>query len=68
MDIEKKHWEGIEKTTGLTKEEFQRKASIEEEVREFLGDLDEWLSASKRVMSQLNFDPHLFLLWRMSKK
>ncbi len=68
MDIEDKHWEGIEKTSGLTKEEFQKKVTIEEEITEFMDELEEWVSASKRIQTKFNFDPSLFLLWRLNKK
>ena len=67
-NIENKHWDGIEKTTGLTKEQFQKMLTIEEEIREFMEELEEWMSASKRIPSKLNFDPMLFSIWRLMKK
>ena len=67
-DIEKKHWEGIEKETGMTKEQFQKNLNIDEELMEFMDELDEWISASRRLHTKYNFDPMLFLLWRLSKK
>lgn len=67
-DIEDKHWEGVKDTTGMTKEQFEVLIGLEEEIEEFLGDLDNYMTASSKVRSRFNFDPTLFLLWRMSKK
>ncbi len=67
-DIENKHWEGIEKESGLTKEQFQKMLTTQEEIKEFMEELEEWVSASRRIQTKFNFDPSLFLLWRMSKK
>lgn len=67
-DIEQKHWEGMEEASGLTKEQFQKMLTIEEEIQEFMEELEEWMSASRRIQTKLNFDPYLFLMWRMAKK
>ena len=67
-NIENKHWEGMEETTGLTKEQFQRELTLEEEITEFLNEVEEWMLTSRRIRSNINFDPHLFLQWRISKK
>ena len=66
-DIENKHWEGIEKARGLTKEQFQKMLDIDEEMEEFMNDLDEWMRSSRKINTKYNFDPMLFLLWRISK-
>ncbi len=66
--IEDKHWKGIEETTGRTKEQFQKLLTLEEEIKQFLGEMEECVVASRRVQSRLNFDPYLFMLWRMMKK
>lgn len=66
--IEEKHWEGIKETTGMTKEQFQKLLTLEEEIRQFLTEMEECITASRRVQSNLNFDPYLFMLWRMAKR
>ena len=64
-EIEDKHWEGIEETTGMTKEQFQKVLNKEEEIKKFMEEIEEYMIASKRVMSNLNFDIHLFMMWRI---
>ncbi len=67
-DIEQKHWEGMKETSGLTKEQFQKMLTMDEEIMEFMEELEEWIASSRRLPSKFNFDPTLFLLWRLNKK
>jgi len=66
--LEEKHWEGIKETTGVTKEEFQKVVTAEEEIKEFLDELQGYMNISRHVASNLNFDPALFMLWKINKE
>lgn len=42
---------------------------LEEEILQFIDELKGWLRTARRVnQSNLNFDPFLFMLWKIMKK
>ena len=67
-EIEDKHWEGIEEITGMTKEQFHKVLNKEDEIRQFMEEIEECILISRRIQSNINFDPYLFMMWRMVKK
>ena len=73
-DIVEESWKAINNVTKLTKEDYELQLEAnqkeEAEIKQFFSDIDRWIRTAQNINDDKNieFDPNLFMLWRMMKK